>query len=275
MFSDRYGHTTPRNALQIDSMDDGLRNRLWNLLKLRVFDPYQSQGGLLTTSTFFDRLAIDIWSSHIKNPLDSLQVLRTASYRQFRDYYFGSEWYEIFNLIEFIVRFYPAGSVKDQLIDEINSILQEELSDCRIIDEYFTKIIDEQQVQSVERALVSTSSEDLHVIHFQTALRLLSDRTEPDYRNSIKESISAVEQVCHRVARTNTAGVSDALNVIERKHSLHGAFKSSLLSLYGFTSDGAGIRHPLKDEGIPTLEDALFMLVSCSAFVNYLLALST
>jgi hypothetical protein len=42
--------------------------------------------------------------------------------------------------------------------------------------------------------------------------------------------------------------------------------------MYGYTSDAEGIRHALLEE--PTLEqaDAIFMLVTCSAFVNYLRA---
>jgi hypothetical protein len=31
-FSDRYSHTSPRNVLQIDNIDDSLRNALWNVI---------------------------------------------------------------------------------------------------------------------------------------------------------------------------------------------------------------------------------------------------
>ena len=51
---------------------------------------------------------------------------------------------------------------------------------------------------------------------------------------------------------------------------LHGALKSAFNSLYGFTSDSNGIRHALLDETNLTFDDAKFMLVTCSAFVNYL-----
>ena len=47
-----------------------------------------------------------------------------------------------------------------------------------------------------------------------------------------------------------------------------------LLLLYGFTNDANGIRHA-GDIGGPssTFEEAKYMLVSCSAFVNYLIAI--
>ena len=45
--------------------------------------------------------------------------------------------------------------------------------------------------------------------------------------------------------------------------------------LYGYTSDANGIRHAGNIGGpSSTFEEAKFMLVSCSAFVNYLIAVS-
>jgi hypothetical protein len=40
--------------------------------------------------------------------------------------------------------------------------------------------------------------------------------------------------------------------------------------MYGSTSDAQGIRHALREEPTLDSDDARFMLVSCSAFVNYL-----
>lgn len=41
-------------------------------------------------------------------------------------------------------------------------------------------------------------------IHLTKALSLLSDRNKPDYRNSIKESISAVEATCKSLTGIST-----------------------------------------------------------------------
>lgn len=56
---------------------------------------------------------------------------------------------------------------------------------------------------------------------------------------------------------------------------IHAGLKSAFNMLYGYTSDANGIRHA-GDIGGPssTFEEAKFMLVSCSAFVNYLIAVS-
>ena len=55
---------------------------------------------------------------------------------------------------------------------------------------------------------------------------------------------------------------------------LHSALKLGFDRLYGYTSDAQGIRHALIEEPTIDFEDAKFMLVSCSAFVNLLRARS-
>ena len=64
------------------------------------------------------------------------------------------------------------------------------------------------------------------------------------------------------------------LRLIEKKGILHQALKKAFSALYGYTSDADGIRHALLDESTLTKADARFMLISCSAFVNYLKELS-
>jgi len=54
---------------------------------------------------------------------------------------------------------------------------------------------------------------------------------------------------------------------------LNGQFKTSMIQLYGWTCKEDGIRHGHTKEELKTsFEEAKYMLVSCSAFVNYLIA---
>ena len=52
---------------------------------------------------------------------------------------------------------------------------------------------------------------------------------------------------------------------------IHSAMENAFTSLYGYTSDANGIRHGGIDFTAAPSEDAKYMLVSCSAFVNYLI----
>jgi len=61
-----------------------------------------------------------------------------------------------------------------------------------------------------------------------------------------------------------------AIDVVAKKANLHPQLVTGFKALFGYTCDDHGIRHALKDDGQPEAEDAKFMLVTCSAFVNYL-----
>jgi hypothetical protein len=60
---------------------------------------------------------------------------------------------------------------------------------------------------------------------------------------------------------------------LEKKVNIHGGLKAGFKSIYGYTSDQNGIRHPLLDEPEANVNetDALFMLGACAAFVSYLI----
>lgn len=49
------------------------------------------------------------------------------------------------------------------------------------------------------------------------------------------------------------------------------ALKDGFLKIYGYSSDADGIRHAMSDVPTLTESDARFMLVSCSAFANFLI----
>lgn len=52
---------------------------------------------------------------------------------------------------------------------------------------------------------------------------------------------------------------------------IHGAMKNAFSSLYGYASDENGIRYGGIDFANAPAEDAKYMLVFCSAFINYLI----
>ena len=98
----------------------------------------------------------------------------------------------------------------------------------------------------------------------------LSDRLTPDYRNSIKESISALESIAKVISKNPKDSLGAALDKIKGKLKIHPALERGFKQIYGYTSDTDGIRHALTEETTCDFADAKFMLVSCSAFINYL-----
>jgi len=149
--------------------------------------------------------------------------------------------------------------------------LERENSAYRFVDGVITEITSEDEIKSIEEALKKTSKLSGIYGHLSKALELLSDRKNPDYRNSIKESISAVEGMCQILANDPNATLGKALSIIDKKQSLHTALKKGFSSLYGYTSAADGIRHAMLEESHLTFVDAKYMLVTCTAFINYML----
>ncbi|MDR3195325.1 MAG: hypothetical protein LBT58_00795 [Endomicrobium sp.] len=106
-------------------------------------------------------------------------------------------------------------------------------------------------------------------MHLDEALRLFSDRNKPNYRNSIKESISAVEHIVRKITGDTRLGYG--LKELEKLKLIPPILKVAFEKLYAYTNDENGIRHALMDdkENV-TSKEAKFMLVACSAFINYL-----
>jgi hypothetical protein len=55
---------------------------------------------------------------------------------------------------------------------------------------------------------------------------LLSDRQKPDYRNSIKESISAVESAAKIISGDPKIDMSKVLSMLEKARKLNGALRT-------------------------------------------------
>lgn len=88
----------------------------------------------------------------------------------------------------------------------------------------------------------------------------------------MKEAISAVKCVCRIVLADRNVTLGASLNRLsEAGVSIHGAFRSGISALYGWTSSDAGIRHARVDNSEIGFDEAKMMIVLCSAFVNFLL----
>lgn len=189
------------------------------------------------------------------------------TFKAIRSYFFECQWFEFYDFLEFTLNYYSS----EDLNNSINETPEKELSAYRFVNKQITDITDKQEIEMLEIALTNKDFPNVKA-HLQRALELLSDRKNPDYRNSIKESISAVESIAKEIANKPKAELGEALKEIEKKGKLHGAMKNAFLNLYGYTSDANGIRHALMEEPNLTADDAKFFLLTCTSFINYLKA---
>lgn len=269
LFSERLGITKAKSNIQKESMDEDLKVGLWNVLDIHVWSQYSSQEYLPHDRDLYTLLC-KMWIHFFKYPVDNLDnhwpttrtIIRGTFLNKFK-------WYEAYNFLDFIANNYPKSD-SQAFIEACNNVLEKELSAYRFVGTNIIEITSEQEIKEIEKAIENTPSNIQN--HLNRALSLLSDKIKPDYRNSIKESISAVEAICRKISGNSKATLGDALKIIEKseKVPLHPALKGAFSKLYGYSSVDNGIRHALSDKDKSNLEDARFMLIACSAFINYL-----
>ena len=76
-FSERYGYKPVREIIQKESMDDNLRNRIWSLFTIYLwnqvnYSSYQSHGNINTSN--LKTLIIAYWLNFFKQPIDMIPI---------------------------------------------------------------------------------------------------------------------------------------------------------------------------------------------------------
>ena len=150
-----------------------------------------------------------------------------------------------------------------------NYVIEKYMVGYRLIDGLITPITQEEEIMAIEEAV--NQSSDAVIEQISNALRYLSYRNQPDYAKSVHCSISAVEAQYKTLLNDPKPTLSQALKNLENNGIIiHPSLKEAFNRLYGFTSDAAGIRHASITPSDIDADLAKFMLVACSAFVNYL-----
>ncbi len=178
--------------------------------------------------------------------------------------------------MEFIVEYENQNNdprILDALISTVNGAFEEEKSAFRFVDTTIVKIVDKTEISEIEESLERCAAIPGAQYHIKKALSLLSKRENPDYPNSIKESVSAVEAMCRIITGDEKASLGKALDILKKSSpiAIHGSLLEAWKKLYGYGSDSDGIRHAAIDFSHADYADAKFMVVSCSAFVNHLI----
>ncbi len=262
-FSQRHGYTPIRDTVQLESMDRDLRTALWNATYQRFGNPRVPGPRLVETYT-------DLWANLFKLPLDDFDPeFLSPLVDRLKQRFLNSPWHEVYDAIEFIAnQGIYSSEIMQAFRSEINFCLEKELSGYRFVGKLITPMTDPVELAEIDAALTVTTGAVSDQL--DRAVQLLADRQNPDYRNSIKESISAVEGQVKITLETDKGTLGDLLKHLDQKAPLHPALRDAFSRLYGYTSDEGGIRHALMDDSrTVTFEEAKFMLVACSAFINY------
>lgn len=285
-FSDRNNIKSVNTTIQITDFDKRTRVQLQNMLSYMYGEVYQ--GDLFyqkeNIQAFFRYVLGEIYAERI----DVRNIYNDDDFwKMVNGTILNDEYDDVLTLIEGIIQHWDEYIQNRYLYNlrlfdgksvfsVVNEIFEQEYIGYRFIDGIITPITDDLEINAIDETL-KNKYEPVNN-HISKANSLLADRDNPDYENSIKESISAVEALCQIIAGVDgrEATLGNTLKKMEDNGVIiHKGLQSAFQKLYGYTSNANGVRHA-GDIGGPssTFEEAKFMLVACCAFINYLTSLN-
>lgn len=263
-FSERYGYEKPSEVIIRERITSEIQNAIctcYDNLNKKMYRNYADLEEHLWCY-FLNKRKNEFWQN------GGYRIISTAFIEDNHN-----PWYKKLDLIEETIKYLAVkwhfNDMLDSFVSDINSEFERLNFAYRIVENQIVEITSEQEVKTIETAI--DNNKDNVKIHLNNALKLYAQRPEADYRNSIKESISAVEALSREI--TGDKGLSFA-KMEAAGYKIPPVLRKCFEILYGYTNDPTtGIRHALMDDTakyVPGADEALFMLVSCSAFINYL-----
>lgn len=258
-FSQRIGETPIQETIQKDTMTESFKNRLLN----RIQQGLQENSIRVIRSMYLPKrfrndfcelfgVSLNDWGDYTHDFLTQLQD-------QFKD-----DINFAYDFIEFFVSKFPSGK------ESFNEILAFEKSAYRFDDNNeLISITDVLEIEELDKADKLSDPYKSVKEHLSKAKTFFSDRKNPDYKNTVAESVHAIEALCKIILENDKATLSDALKL----QKLHPALAGSIDKLYGFSSDTVRHGNKSKEKTKPIDEhDARLILVTSHSIVNYLIS---
>ena len=275
-FSERQGHIEVRTLTQRENLDDETRLALWNTLApmMEVFakgrERFDSQD-----DTVEQGILLDLWTRDFQRARDE-RASTSYVWGLVKERVLTGEWNEAMDILEAVVKYTGkhktsrTQKLQSTVLGALNNSFETHLVGYRFIGQEITPVDSNAEAEAITTAQTDAAPIAGARHALDRAVELLADRATPDYPNSIKESISAVESIVKKITGEGTLGAGlgklDAAGL-----AMHPALKAAWLKMYGWTSDDDGIRHGEIEAADADQALAKYVLVTCSAFVSYLI----
>lgn len=284
LFSERMGFVKPKDVLQIECASQELRMSLYNIVHGLLGDYGNGSSA--------ESVCKELWTLKWHRPIDTFPFYSHEFYRELNEWVLDGEWYVCYDLLEFVYDAMkdlgafepepmcfaygfdygnPQPDLEKDFQDAVNELLEIEGSGYRFINGEVSPITNELEIASLEQSLDQDNYFAGSRKHIEHALKLISKKPDPDYLGTCRESILAAESAAKKVTGSGDGTLSDAVKELQKTKGLHPALADAWKKMFGYTSDEKGMRHAGTEE--PVIVDfafAKYMLVTCSAFVNYL-----
>lgn len=275
-FSEAEGKSKFPSVLKWGEIDQRLRAALWNSIYFFLNANIKTD----TSSTpyyFWSGPAESIMRREFLvrqhgfiNDYERLFYPRNFKLDHWKNFFSTASYVDIFDFVTFLIR---EPECPEELVAHFATALDQPYSPYRLLIRTKTifPAIGEQETKSLQRDLETAFSSSFpgSKTHIQSALNALGDG---DHRTTVRESIHAVESAVKDFTADPNALLPKAIRSLVTKAGVHKALADAFDKLYAYANDEKGIRHALVfgDNEKVGLDEAVFFLSACTAFVGFL-----
>ena len=122
--------------------------------------------------------------------------------------------------------------VSTKLRDKFNIVLEKHNSGYRIVYNYVIPISSKEEMGEIKEVFTQEDLDNNVKEHIDTSIKHFTNKENPDYRNSIKESISAVESLLKVITGKDNITLGQGLALYNKKEPMNHNLKQAFDNLY-------------------------------------------
>ena len=267
-FSQRHGYEPMPEKLDLENLPKRARTLLWDVVYLYTLRR-MDQNGNWKYRRQWEAIFEELSTGHYQLTLEEADTLDIvdAIHRCKRSIY-DEPFNSVLDLVERIMRHRSCPAV---FCDDMASAFSKaQLPYTVVLGEHPTIVpaFSEEEGKAISAGLGYTEMAGLSGAHAHLK-KAVEQIRRGEFRDSVRESICAVESACQSLTQKD---LTTAVRALERDGMVHPALGSAIRKLYGYASNEDGVRHALKESDQTNVrrEEAAFMLSSCAAFCSYL-----
>lgn len=217
------------------------------------------------------RFFTNIWVFFLRKPMETLPPTLPKLLDQLKAEFDVLELPALYDFLEYIIQLHSHGET-EHFIADCNGLLERLDSPYRLVAHHLALVTDPLEREMIETVRHRLNHHNLTAVrqHLMAGLTHLSHPAASDYHLSVQASTSAVAGMI-KILTGKEITLGQALNDLEVPLHLNRTLVNGLTSLHGYAHTSNGTTHALLDDPHCGPEEARYMLVASSAFINYLI----
>ena len=275
MFSNRYGYRELPEAMQLEELSSELRREVWNTTRAFLRDQRATMGWEYyfppAPAAFVER----VFGQLLEKAEDEIPTSYDHVMDMGKELISAGPFHAVLDLAELMINDpFTDVSFARTIAASFDRLAAPYSVDMSRQPLEFRPHASIAQRDASKKAIEDIRGSSMHGadVHLRDAAKHIN---AGQYADAIADSIHAVVSLARTIDDQESKTLGPALDSLERIGLLkHPSLKQAFKTLYGYTCEEQGIRHPLIAESAANvgLDEALFMYGACASFAAYLVS---